>query len=103
VARPQPPLGNNLHEYDCRVSFRSGLRAWQDGDEVHCTCGLRKLLLRAECLWTYDDHDDKWDTSCGHAHCFTTGGSDAPQENDHQFCPYCGGTLRAETPRHDAE
>lgn len=46
-----------------------------------------------KCRWTYDTDtltDTAWDTQCGHRHQFT---SDGPVENEHKFCPYCGGEL----------
>jgi hypothetical protein len=54
----------------------------------------------ATCAWTYDDIDDKWDTSCGHAHCFTCEGDamPTPEAHQHAFCPYCGQTLAVSSP-----
>ena len=43
------------------------------------------------CTWT-EDADGIWHTSCGQAHEFTTG---TPEENQHQYCPYCGKVLEA--------
>jgi hypothetical protein len=41
----------------------------------------------AECLWTYDDDADKWDTDCGEAWTFGMGG---PTENRMTYCHGCG-------------
>ncbi len=47
------------------------------------------------CVWTLGDADpdygDLWDTNCGNKHHFMDGG---PRENEHAFCPYCGGMLQ---------
>lgn len=40
------------------------------------------------CEWTYDDIDDKWDTSCGNAWVMTDGGT--PPDNGYNYCPSCG-------------
>ena len=44
------------------------------------------------CAWTYDadSRTDAWETGCGNLHAFT---ADGPAENNHRFCPYCGGNL----------
>lgn len=42
------------------------------------------------CRWTHDDDNGIWNTACGEAHLFEDGG---PAENEHRFCPYCGGEL----------
>jgi hypothetical protein len=39
------------------------------------------------CEWTYDDCDDKWDSSCGMSWQFMDGG---PKENNVTFCHHCG-------------
>jgi hypothetical protein len=44
----------------------------------------------AECLWTEDQDDGKWDTDCGESFVFTT---DGPMENGMDYCCYCGGGL----------
>lgn len=41
----------------------------------------------AVCTWTYDEHSDAWDGSCGAKWCFNT---DGPRENNVRFCPECG-------------
>lgn len=41
------------------------------------------------CLWS-EDEDGIWDTDCGNAHTFFSGG---PVENSYKFCPYCGKPL----------
>lgn len=47
-------------------------------------------VVDAVCLWSEVAWDDFWDTECGNKHQFTFGG---PEENDYDFCPYCGGRL----------
>lgn len=44
------------------------------------------------CVWAHDDIDGKWDSACGLAWVFATGG---PAENDATFCPGCGNRIRA--------
>ena len=41
------------------------------------------------CEWAQDD-EGNWGTSCGNLHSFI---DDGPSENNHKFCPYCGGRL----------
>ena len=43
----------------------------------------------ASCEWAQDD-EGNWGTSCGNLHAFI---NDGPSENNHKFCPYCGGRL----------
>ena len=43
------------------------------------------------CVWTYDEHHEKWDTACGEAFCFINGG---PKKNKMKFCCYCGRKLK---------
>ena len=43
----------------------------------------------ATCDWAQDD-EGNWGTSCGNLHAFI---EDGPSENNHKFCPYCGGRL----------
>ena len=43
----------------------------------------------ATCDWGQDD-DGNWGASCGSLHAFI---DDGPSENNHKFCPYCGGRL----------
>jgi hypothetical protein len=44
------------------------------------------------CIWECSSDPDVsfWNTSCGEAWTFITGG---PKENGMKFCPYCGGRL----------
>jgi hypothetical protein len=42
------------------------------------------------CHWQADPVDGGWDTGCGEKHEFTV---DGPLENNHKYCPYCGGIL----------
>ena len=45
----------------------------------------------AICEWHLEfDGVDVWETSCGNKHFFFKG---EPAENNHKFCPYCGGRL----------
>ena len=45
--------------------------------------------IAATCEWVQDD-EGNWGTSCGNLHAFI---EDGPSENNHKFCPYCGGRL----------
>lgn len=42
------------------------------------------------CIWSHDADTDAWATGCGNLHVFSASG---PSDNDHRFCPYCGGNL----------
>lgn len=46
---------------------------------------------RSECVWTYDEDSESWDTACDNKHLFT---ADGPKENEHTYCPYCGKRLK---------
>ena len=51
-----------------------------------------------ECYWIEEVQPDSytvWHTTCANMHEFTAGG---PEENQHKFCPYCGGRLVANQP-----
>jgi len=56
-------------------------------------------MSTTNCIWTYDDNMDAWETECGNAFVIVEG---APIENDMLWCPYCGkNLLDAETaPQH---
>ena len=78
-----------------------------DGDCTPCAFAQRPCSLRLcggsfrkdgnsvmftpvdSCTWT-QVADGIWHTSCGQAHEFNTG---TPEENDHQYCQYCGKVL----------
>src|SRR5690606_3775335 len=45
----------------------------------------------ASCTWTQDADDGFWYTECGNAYEFM---EDGPEENNHKFCPYCGGQIK---------
>jgi hypothetical protein len=49
--------------------------------------GLRAKMV---CEWTEENDGEYYSTKCGQAHCFIEGGI---TENNHKFCPYCGGTI----------
>jgi hypothetical protein len=51
---------------------------------------IAEALKSKTCAWTQDEWDGSWDTACGNKHQFTDG---SPRDNDHAFCPYCGGKL----------
>ena len=48
---------------------------------------------RPTCEWAQDD-EGNWGTSCGNLHAFI---EDGPVENNHKFCPYCGGRLEVQS------
>lgn len=47
--------------------------------------------MKTLCVWTLDDHDGSYDTSCGETWEFTTG---TIKDNRVKFCPYCGGRIK---------
>lgn len=55
----------------------------------------------AHCVWTMDDFDGSYDTSCGNKFQFT---ADGPEENGMVYCCYCGCIIGAvgEPPAADA-
>ncbi len=70
----------------------------------HAVIGVRQSILDRiaeleqhahteppSCLWTYDDIDDCYNTGCGNAYCLVDG---TLEENDHKYCPYCGGPIQ---------
>jgi hypothetical protein len=50
-------------------------------------------MAHSKCKWAYDQDDDKWDTSCGHAFVLTEG---TPAENHMVYCCYCGKKISEE-------
>ena len=45
------------------------------------------------CEWTeHETEIDVYFTKCGQAHIFVDG---TPEENNHEFCPYCGKKIKA--------
>ena len=53
-------------------------------------CEIYKLLTVAspgECIWTYDDIDNYWQTSCGEQFCVA---EETPTKNGMKFCHSCG-------------
>lgn len=47
-----------------------------------------------ECVWSYDDENDAWDTSCGSKFTLSYG---TPTEHGMNYCCYCGQPLFVET------
>ena len=43
------------------------------------------------CVWTWDEHNDFWDTACGESFCFI---NDGPKENRTKYCQYCGKPIK---------
>ena len=58
------------------------------GDEPGRTPGAAETPR--ECVWSQDDGDSMWETTCKHAFEFNDGG---PHDNGFTFCGYCGGRL----------
>lgn len=52
---------------------------------------LAESAWKRTCHWKEDNWSGSYDTGCGQKHCFIDGG---PEENKHQFCPYCGKTIK---------
>lgn len=61
----------------------------EDGDDADITNEVAQLE-KPDCIWTYDDVHDCWETTCGNAFVIIEG---VPIENDMLYCPYCGGHL----------
>ena len=43
------------------------------------------------CEWKYNNSEYYWESSCEHLHIFM---SDGPEENEYDFCPYCGKNIK---------
>lgn len=43
------------------------------------------------CEWKYNNSEYYWESSCEHLHIFM---SDGPEENEYDFCPYCGKKIK---------
>ena len=75
-----------LTDQEPLFGHRSGKAA-----KTHWVCFIKP---QARCIWTEETDPDGipflWNTGCGSAHEFNTGG---PEENAHFFCPYCGKPL----------
>ena len=44
------------------------------------------------CIWTYDDDQEVWETTCGEGFCFNDGN---PITNNMKFCPFCGNKIKS--------
>ena len=76
-------------------AMRSRYNADELRSSVRCSLtdarnmGYNEAPGAAICEWAQDD-EGNWGTSCGNLHAFI---DDGPVENNHKFCPYCGGRL----------
>jgi len=53
---------------------------------------LKRHLARvASCEWTYDDTGGYYETACKRGYSLEAG---TLEENDHKYCPYCGGYIQ---------
>jgi hypothetical protein len=52
-------------------------------------------MSTTECVWTYDDRYDVYDTSCDQSFQLV---ADTPSLNGFKFCAYCGQPLREAHP-----
>lgn len=43
-----------------------------------------------DCVWTYDDSNDCWETGCNNVSAVIEG---TPKDNGMKYCPYCGRKL----------
>ena len=43
-------------------------------------------MPKDKCYWT-EDSDGNWETDCGNMFTLDSG---TPEENDFQYCPFCG-------------
>ncbi|CAI1169689.1 Uncharacterised protein [Serratia liquefaciens] len=62
-----------------------GVKYERRGDA--CRAAMLAQPVSQGCVWTYDEHDYKWDSGCGEAWMFSDGG---PTENGVKFCQSCG-------------
>lgn len=75
-----------------RVTLELCERALSAAYAAGRVAGLREA--QQSCLWTYDDIDDYYRTSCGQSYCLSTDGT--LSDNRHQYCTYCGGKIEEE-------
>jgi len=62
----------------------------------HHAAELEAAKAREEaCVWTYDDYEDSWQTTCGNAFTLNDG---KPSDNEMRFCGYCGHPLQEVVP-----
>jgi hypothetical protein len=54
------------------------------------SCKLESNWKPKKCRWAENNYDGTWETGCGEKHVFIAEG---PKENNHKYCPYCGGEL----------
>lgn len=70
-----------------RAQLSSALSIHVQPDHPHTRAAMLAQPVSQHCEWTYDEHDSKWDSSCGDAWMFCDGG---PTENGVKFCQNCG-------------
>lgn len=68
--------------YEPYITECDKVDGWND-----CRAAMLAQPVSQGCEWTYDEHDSKWDSSCGDAWMFCDGG---PTENGVKFCQSCG-------------
>jgi len=76
--------GLGLNDAEITLRYRYYCEGYAAGKKVH-----------HRCMWTEVDNDvGAWETSCGNAHILIAG---TPQENEMNFCCYCGGDMHNAT------
>jgi len=90
TAPPAPALPGELLDAMAeviRISDRDH-EAWDRAKAAISACRAAMLQPVSQgCAWTYDEHDYKWDSTCGESWQFTDGG---PEDNGVKFCQGCG-------------
>ena len=82
--------GGRLCVGNCDIDGPPYNGEWQGPIEPgECPSGKAKV-----CAWKYDSVDDYYDTACGNAYCLSEG---TLADNDHRYCPYCGGLIDEQT------
>lgn len=81
-AQQEPKFSDSYH-FDRTLAF-----VLKEAAQAICKTEGRESV----CRWCYDEHCDCWETDCGESFWLTDG---TPKDNQMQYCPYCGGRLRA--------
>lgn len=98
-------VGENLHDVfndllrlkECSIQRRAGSIFYCKidvlTDKILILEDMAKGPNNPECHWKREEEqygDDSWATQCGDKHIFFSGD---PLDNNHKFCPYCGGRI----------
>lgn len=72
-------------ERDVRAVLKTG--KLEPDEPVPTAVNLDMFNKANFCLWTRDDQECCWETTCKNAFVILSGG---PEDNNFNFCPYCG-------------